>query len=113
MEFYTEMKTMFEFLKNMMGPAESPSLREVLERDPMIVDVRSPFEFDQGHIRGSVNIPVNQLPRDIEEIKSRGIPVVVVCRSGARSKMAAEILREAGVEVYNGGAWVQVEGARL
>ena len=99
---------MFEFLKKLVGPAEKADLSEVLKRDPMIVDVRSPFEFEQGHIRGSVNIPVNELPKDIILIKNKGIPVIVVCKSGARSKMATQILHEAGVEVYDGGSWSDV-----
>jgi len=104
---------MFDFLKKLVGPAEEADLSEVLKRDPMIIDVRSPFEYEQGHIQRSVNIPVNELKKKLGDIKRSGSPVIVVCRSGARSKMAAEFLQQAGVEVYNGGPWSAVAQREL
>jgi len=96
---------MFDFLRKMMGPVDRIDITEVLKRDPMILDVRSPFEYEQGHIRGSVNIPINELRRNVPDIRNHLKPVIAVCRTGIRSKMAVHILREAGVEVYNGGSW--------
>jgi phage shock protein E len=77
-----------------------------LVKDPstVIVDVRSPWEFEAKHIPGAKNIPLEELPNKIEEFKSFHHPVVVYCRSGNRSGMAASILKQNGVaEVYNGG----------
>lgn len=59
------------------------------------VDVRTQEEWDQGHAAKSILIPLDQLPNRLSEIpKDR--EVVIVCRSGNRSKQALDILRNAG-----------------
>lgn len=84
-------------------------VKEALKNGAIIIDVRTPHEFDNGKIRGSINIPVDRISSSIERVKSMKKPVVVVCNSGARSGQAKDILRSAGVqEVYNGGSWESV-----
>jgi rhodanese-related sulfurtransferase len=73
------------------------------------VDVRTQAEWDQGHIPNSLLIPLEQLPGRLSELP-RDKDVVVVCRSGVRSKEGAEVLRQAGftrVTCLSGGlqAW--------
>lgn len=76
--------------------------RELMEyigekRDMFLLDVRTPQEFASGSIRGSVNIPVSDLPNRIKELPSDlERPVVVICRSGARSAYALMFLRGYG-----------------
>jgi rhodanese-related sulfurtransferase len=71
----------------------------------MIIDVRSPQEFDAGHVKNSKNIPLQTIQKAIPELKKSGKVVITVCRSGSRSGMAKSILKSAGIEVYNGGSW--------
>jgi len=64
---------------------------------PVILDVRSPAEFAQGHIPGAVNIPHTKLSSQLGELEdSKSAEIVVYCQSGRRAGLAAEILREAG-----------------
>ena len=74
----------------------------------ILIDVRTVEEYAEGHIAGSVNIPVDYIESRLAEIPS-DIPVVVYCRSGNRSARAATILVENGYsEVYDLGgimAW--------
>jgi phage shock protein E len=71
----------------------------------ILVDVRSAREFEAVHIPGAKNIPLEEVPYNVEEFKSFKNPVVLYCRSGNRSGMAVSILKQNGVsEVYNGGA---------
>jgi phage shock protein E len=64
---------------------------------PLIIDVRTPAEFDSGHIPGAVNIPYTDLPRHLGELKSRrDEEIVVYCDQGGRSTSAASALRGAG-----------------
>lgn len=75
-----------------------------------LIDVRTPGEFLEGHLPGAVNIPLNELPRRVKEVKD-GVPVIVVCASGNRSQAGARVIADAGhAEVYNlkGGtfAWM-------
>ncbi|MBN8686765.1 MAG: rhodanese-like domain-containing protein [Chitinophagales bacterium] len=81
------------------------SLKELVKNPTtIIVDVRSPMEYDMEHIPGAINIPVDQIPYKTAEFKTFQHPVVVYCRSGARSSMALGLLQQSGISnVYNGG----------
>jgi rhodanese-related sulfurtransferase len=69
--------------------------------DYVLVDVREVEEFEQGHIPGAVNIPLNDVPARINEITTEK-PVVLVCSRGSRSGMAAEFLEGHGYrDLYN------------
>jgi len=94
---------MFSFFKKLFGPGTDYKL--LVQNGAVIMDVRSPQEFDNGHIKGSKNIPVNIIQREVNSIKKMGKPIITVCQSGARSGMAKGILKNAGIEVYNGGSW--------
>jgi sulfur dioxygenase len=81
----------------------SPSALEESAPRLQIVDVRERDEFDGplGHIRDARHIPLADLPKRSEEL-SRDLPVVTVCRSGARSAQAVVLLQKAGfVDVAN------------
>ena len=78
--------------------------------DVRLVDVRTPAEFGAQRIDGSENIPLDTVERHAPALARHGVPVVIVCRSGARAGMADELLRAAGVpnvQVLDGGvlAW--------
>ena len=94
---------MFSFLRRLFGPGTD--FKALKEAGAIIIDVRSPQEFDNGHIQGSKNIPVNIIQREINSIKKWNKPIITVCQSGARSGMAKSTLKAAGIEVYNGGSW--------
>jgi phage shock protein E len=84
-------------------------VKEALQKGAVIIDVRSPHEFDNGKVPGSINIPVDRISASIERIRSMKKPVVIVCESGARSNQAKNILRSAGLnEVHSGGSWSSV-----
>lgn len=84
-------------------------IKEALRKGAVIIDVRTPHEFDNGKVPGSVNIPVDRISSSVERIRSMKKPVVIVCGSGARSSKAKNILISAGLnEVYNGGSWESV-----
>jgi len=65
--------------------------------DPLILDVRTPAEYYSGHIAGARLIPLQQLDARISEIQNhKEKPVLLYCRSGNRSTVAAEILMRKG-----------------
>lgn len=99
-----------------VGRADPAAAVQLVNRQgARVLDVREDGEWQKGHIPGAVHIPLGQLGSRLEELetaKSAGTPVIVACRSGNRSAMAAVQLRKAGFEpVYNleGGttAWQQ------
>ena len=63
---------------------------------PPVIDVREVYEFEAGHLPGSVNIPLAQLPQRFPELAGREAPVFV-CRSGARSLSACQMALAAKV----------------
>lgn len=95
---------MIHFLNKLFG-SRDVMWKEVLQQEPVILDVRTPEEFRQGHIIGSRNIPLDELQQKTPVIKQWNKPVITVCRSGNRSRLALDILATAGIKAYNGGAW--------
>jgi len=66
------------------------------KRDALLLDVRSPDEYASGHIPGSRNLPLEQLLEHLSELKS---PIVIICTTGSRAGLAAEVLEYEGLEV--------------
>src|SRR5712692_7686738 len=63
--------------------------------EAMLIDVREPYEWNQGHLEGARHIPLGQLEHNLDSIpKERD--VVLYCRSGARSARGLEMMRTAG-----------------
>ena len=84
-------------------------IKDALRRGAIVIDVRTPQEFDQGKVPQSINIPVDRIAANAERIKSMNRPVIFCCASGARSSNAATIMKQKGLkEVYNGGSWYNV-----
>jgi rhodanese-related sulfurtransferase len=76
----------------------------------VIVDVRTPSEFQGGHVADSINIPLQELTARIDEIKNlEAENIVLCCASGNRSGMATSMLNQSGFKnVMNGGSWMDV-----
>lgn len=62
----------------------------------MLLDVRTPEEYAEGHIEGSKNIPLQSIERTESVIKDKSTQIFVYCRSGARSAQATNILKRMG-----------------
>jgi phage shock protein E len=73
-----------------------------------IVDVRTYGEFSGGNVAGSINIPLNEIPARMEELKALKAPLILCCASGGRSGQAQNYLSQNGIECYNGGSWLNV-----
>lgn len=92
------------FLKSSfdMGPQQVVQLMSH-EKDVIILDVREDKEYQQGHIKDSVHIPMSQLSSRIDELsKYKSSNIVMGCRSGSRSGRACSMLKRKGFEkVHN------------
>ena len=86
-------------------------LELIKDRNPLIVDIREPYEFDAMHIQDSLNVPRGILETaceyDFEEtvpelVEARDQDVILICRSGNRSIFAAEVMQQMGYQhVYS------------
>lgn len=72
----------------------------VSRKDVTLLDVRTPEEFQRGHIEGFLNIPVDELREGLSKL-DKSKPVYVICQSGLRSYIASRILAGNGYEAYN------------
>jgi rhodanese-related sulfurtransferase len=87
----------------------SGKIKEALKKGAVVIDVRTPQEFDRGHIPEAIHIPVDRIRIQAPRIKAMNRPVILCCNSGTRSGQALTILRSEGVkEIFNGGNWEQL-----
>ncbi len=99
---------MIQLLKKLFGGGTPVNYSELMQNGAQIIDVRSPQEYSGGHIKGSVNIPLNELQGKMNKIK-KDKPVITCCASGMRSSSAKGMLKSNGyTEVYNGGGWMSL-----
>ena len=67
------------------------------------MDVRTSEEYKEGHVKGAINIPYDEINENVELDKEKTI--LVYCKSGRRSKVAYDQLTSLGYEVYDLGAY--------
>ena len=80
-------------------------VKEALAEGAIIVDVRTPQEYNEGHITGSLNIPVNQIEARVSTLKKKDKTIILCCKSGGRAGQAKNILEKNGIKAVNGGSW--------
>lgn len=78
-----------------LSPAEATEVYAELKDDLVILDVRTPREFAEGHAEGALLIPVDELSSRVEEVPDDR-PVLILCRSGRRAAAAFNILARSG-----------------
>ena len=95
-------------IAQLLGLQPKTDFKALYAKGAQIVDVRSPGEYADGHIKGSLNIPVDELGSRLKEVK-KDKPVITVCASGIRSEAGRRTLAKAGYEAYNGGPWSSLQ----
>lgn len=97
---------MINILKKIFGLGAKVDYPELIQNGAIIVDVRSKAEYLAGHIKDSLNIPVDSLRNNLFILKDKNQPIITCCASGMRSASAKSILKSNGyTAVYNGGGW--------
>ncbi|MDP1746358.1 MAG: rhodanese-like domain-containing protein [Bacteroidota bacterium] len=97
---------MLNTIKKIFGIGPKVDYAGLVKKGAIILDVRSSGEYSGGHVKGSINIPVDQLSKNLSKLKDKNKPIITVCASGMRSASAKSILKSNGyTEVYNGGGW--------
>ena len=81
-------------------------IKQILEEGGALLDVRTPMEFASGSIPGAKNVPLNGLPGVLPTLP-RDHPILLYCRSGARSGMAQRFLAQEGFDAHNIGGYSQ------
>jgi rhodanese-related sulfurtransferase len=83
------------------------------EQGTLVVDVRQPDEYEEGHVPGARSIPLGEVASRVDEVPTDA-PVLLICGSGGRSLKAAEFLRARGRDATNvaGGTLAWIESGR-
>ncbi len=90
------------------GGTDNAKTQEMLNNGAVIIDVRTPGEFQGGHVAGSKNIPLQEVNAKVNKLKKLNKPIVLCCASGSRSGQAANLLKSHGIDCENGGSWTAV-----
>lgn len=101
---------MLQMIRNMFGLGKQTDYSQLIKQGAIILDVRSRGEFASGHIKNSINIPVDQLVNNLSKLKDKNKCIICCCASGMRSGTARRILEANGyIAVFNGGGWQQLQ----
>ncbi len=94
------------FVLKKLGQVSPAKARELVAAGALIVDVRTPGEFADGHLASAVNIPLDVIGQQISaHVKDKNQPILVYCLSGSRSALAKRILKGQGFSgVHNLGS---------
>ena len=95
----------FLLIKKLTQVSAGEAMR-LLSQGAIVIDVRSPSEFQGGHVQGARNIPLPDLAAGIAKVAhDKSKPILVHCLSGTRSAMAKRVLRQMGyTSVHNLGS---------
>ena len=88
---------MIQFLRKLFGLGPATDYAQLVKDGAIIIDVRSKGEFDGGHIKGSINIPVDALANNLSKLKDKNKTIITCCASGMRSAVAKNTLTAKGV----------------
>jgi phage shock protein E len=73
-----------------------------------IIDVRTHAEFQGGHAEGSINVPLHEISRRMEELQKMKTPLILCCASGGRSAQASYLLSQHKIDCIDAGSWINV-----
>ncbi|HAD98310.1 MAG TPA: sulfurtransferase [Cryomorphaceae bacterium] len=95
--------------RKLFGLGPKTDYAQLVKDGAQIIDVRTKGEYQTGHVKGSVNIPLNELSSRLAKIK-KDKAIITCCASGMRSASAKSILKSKGfTEVHNGGGWMSLQ----
>ena len=101
---------MINFIKKLFGANPPVDYAELVKSGAIIIDVRTKGEFQSGHIKKSINIPVDSLSSQLVKLKDKNQVIITCCASGMRSGRAKSMLKSMGyANVHNGGSWSGLE----
>ncbi len=99
---------MFSFFTKLFNSGSKVDFKELIANKAIIIDVRTKAEYQNGHIKGSMNIPLQSLNTQLSKLKKEKT-IITCCASGSRSSVAKSILKSNGfTDVHNGGSWTRL-----
>ena len=87
------------------------NIKEFIDNNAVIIDVRSESEFNSGNLEGSINVPLKDLMYRVNEFK-KDKKYITVCTVGMRAESAKKFFKKRGYQVVNGGRWSNLKDLR-
>ncbi len=101
---------MMKSLKKLFGLEPSMNYAQLIEDGAVVLDVRTPMEFELGHIPGAINIPIEKLRENMAQLASKQKAIIACCTDGAKSWYAKNLLDSVGYQnVYDAGSWSKLQ----
>tara|TARA_B110000438_G_scaffold228299_1_gene222843 strand:+ start:227 stop:565 length:339 start_codon:yes stop_codon:yes gene_type:complete len=92
---------------------KSQDLKEELLKGAKVLDVRTPAEFQGGHVKDSINIPLDTIVSNELRLKEMKAMIIFCCASGGRSGQATYMMKQKGLDCMNGGSWLTLNNYEL
>lgn len=83
-------------------------IEEYLNKQAIVLDVRTEAEYNEGHVEDSLHIVLDDLESEIDYLRALQKSIITCCRSGARSERAKDLLLKNDLDAINGGPWQNV-----
>ena len=97
---------MVDAFKKLIGLGPSANYAQLVRDGALVLDVRTPSEFEQGHVPGAMNIPIEKLRDNMHQLANKKATIIACCTDGAKSWYAKNLLDATGYNhVYNAGSW--------
>ncbi len=87
----------------------SKKIKAFVNRNALLLDVRTQEEWDAAHLENAIHIPLNNLKAQINTVIALNKPIVAYCKRGVRSDRATKLLKQHGIEAINGGAMTDLQ----
>jgi len=101
---------MVKSLKQLFGVGPKVNYAKLVREGALIVDVRTPNEFTDGHIHGAINIPVEKLRHNFHQFAGKQQVIIACCTDGSKSWYAKNLLDANGYRsVYDAGNWTKLQ----
>jgi rhodanese-related sulfurtransferase len=100
----------YKALKQLFGIGPGVNYGLLIRDGATVLDVRTSAEFNQAHIAGAINIPIEKLRDNLHQLANKQHPIIACCTNGSKSWYAKNLLDANGYRhVYDAGDWVRLQ----
>jgi len=101
---------MVKSLQKLFGFGPHVNYAQLVRTGAIVLDVRTPAEFQQGHVEGAINIPIEKLRDNMHQLVNKQMIIIACCTDGAKSWYAKNLLDSVGYKhVYDAGSWSKLK----
>ena len=100
---------MYKSLKKLFGIGPGVNYAQLIQNGAIVLDVRTPAEFNREHIDGAINIPIETLRDNMHKLANKQKLIIACCTDGSKSWYAKNLLDSTGYSVVDAGDWAKLK----